>query len=138
MIFLYDIWPNHLVWASWSRGGVESNRTNFELIFLEFFELKMYFRIKALFYCDFLNTELAWASWKCEVLYGGAAITNARNTAADQKMKKIGIYFQHFGRKKLQTFINVLVVLVNISKNFRTFFDEVICFLNALNSWYKT
>ena len=24
----------------WSRGGVESNRTNFELIFLEFFELK--------------------------------------------------------------------------------------------------
>ena len=27
------------------RGGVESNRTNFELIFLEFFELKMYFRI---------------------------------------------------------------------------------------------
>ena len=27
------------------RGGVESNRTNFELIFLEFFELKKYFRI---------------------------------------------------------------------------------------------
>ena len=47
-----------LVWRSFSsklgsinqkwiaiRGGVESNRTNFELIFLEFFELKMYFRI---------------------------------------------------------------------------------------------
>ena len=34
--------PYYLVW---NRGGVESNRTNFELIFLEFFELKMYFRI---------------------------------------------------------------------------------------------
>ena len=28
-----------------TRGGVESNRTNFEFIFLEFFELKKYFRI---------------------------------------------------------------------------------------------
>ena len=27
------------------RGGVESNRTNFELIFLEFLEQKLYFRI---------------------------------------------------------------------------------------------
>ena len=29
----------------YSGVGVESNRTNFELIFLEFFELKMEFRI---------------------------------------------------------------------------------------------
>ena len=62
----FGLFGKNLASDEWIRGGVESNRTNFVLIFIEFFELFFTFRINRIinFRIERISNESSiWKIW---------------------------------------------------------------------------